>query len=561
MTGEAAELLLREYEEQILDRHHLTFKSFWAIPDEHRAYALLAAFDSLVLSHLRAYASGVLDDAARGMKYVEEGLGQALRWCLEDHATQQIASTSSADTIEAGGRFLLYASEYAQLADFHKAYGRGLVTVSVDREAKRVRFDYRSREEQIQVHVGFDESIRLTGAGVRAGERMARLVMAIPDLGRHLRQIECRCLDGRISISNVARLCDEGVVRLVDELMKPESVRFPPDTDLGGFRFGEFVSFWSAMLRWTIAAEVLFFQKVATGTPAHECAPTQIVDRRAFCSSIQQLSGLGSRQVEAILARLLFAGRSSNADVFLRPIVGVGDDVSWSASVILNSRFVRNMLKSMARTPPLKPTADLLIGIGATQLCRQIGKALASHGYQFSLNRMVSSGNEDGEIDLLAWHNRSRKEVLLIEAKACLEPDEVNEVDAFTEELIKGQRQLSRVSRILKRMDSHNKKEKFPFVPWDECPDLFGVVVSRIGLPNNRYIHETYPASALGTMRRFLRPRDWKRPSRMRDALAEQPWLDGLRAAACTASYNEIRIGGITYELPSTDLARGPMVG
>ena len=76
-------------------------------------------------------------------KYSEEGLSQALRW-LTQTTTAEPKRDQSASTKDCK-RFLDWASIYVRIADFHRAFGRGMLSVQMESPTV-VKFMYETDE-------------------------------------------------------------------------------------------------------------------------------------------------------------------------------------------------------------------------------------------------------------------------------------------------------------------------------------------------------------------------------------------------------------------------------
>jgi len=99
----------------------------------------------------------------------------------------------------------------------------------------------------------------------------------------------------------------------------------------------------------------------------------------------------------------------------------------------------------------MKKYADTLIGSREAAMLRDLGDLFSRRGRcNYKLTTKVKCGNREGAIDLLAYNPKFPDELLLVEAKANLGADEINEVDHATEEMRKGQRQVQNAASILR---------------------------------------------------------------------------------------------------------------
>ena len=140
-------------------------------------------------------------------------------------------------------------------------------------------------------------------------------------------------------------------------------------------------------------------------------------------------------------------------------------------------------------------------------------------------------------------------EVLLIEYKATLDVDEINEVNSATDEMIIGQTQLERCIRILGKLSVAEKRALYPFVPWDKIKKIYGIVVSSGCEPNEKYDHSVMPGISAAALYSRVPKKDFVRPSRLSKSCQERSWLSQLNDL--DHSEHEVKIGPLTYCLPS----------
>ncbi len=194
---------------------------------------------------------------------------------------------------------------------------------------------------------------------------------------------------------------------------------------------------------------------------------------------MQTLSGLPSDCVEAITLRLTYDDRTEWPEVFQQPLFCGPKTVAWSVSVPQSSKYLRNMLKLMSRTKALGKQAATLIGSREGAMLRELGDEFSHKGRcAFKLNTPIQDGDKQGEIDLLMYNCKLPEELLVIEGKAVLGVDEINEVDAATKEMQRAQQQLRKAIDILKFLPNDEKAKLFRFVNWSMVKDIYGVVVA-----------------------------------------------------------------------------------
>ena len=521
----AAEALFRRFEMEVLDVHHRTLP-LWARPRGTALYAILSAFDArmpLILGTTETVAAR--HRAAVRFKDVEEGLSYAVRWLHEASPTVAVVPTDDQAILGEADEFLVHAADYATLVEHHVRYGRGLLGLEVDAEARTVRFRFRADLPFEYAFLGMIENIEYSAR--RAGR-----------IGREIREVAAEAialLQGisyhhdrrRLVIDDLSVLNRPQVRSFLQALLSAAETMIPEKSDLGGFTMGQFRAFWDALVRWSFACLILYLETPAHGMGSNGPIPTQVIPRETFAAAMMLLSGLALQVVEAIVGCLRYDGSSPRSDVYLTPLFSDEASVAWSPLVILRSRSERNLLKLMAREKTLKAVADNLIGGRERGLLNQFGSHLAGHGYAYKLTTELSHRGEAGELDMLAYNTRSPEELLLVEAKSILAADEINEVDAATTELVRAQGQLRRTIEILGRMPTHQKAGLFKFVRWENVTHYYGMVLTPDTHPNERYDHSEIPAISLDALCNRLTRSDFRRPRMIWEACRARRWFSG----------------------------------
>ena len=320
----------------------------------------------------------------------------------------------------------------------------------------------------------------------------------------------------------------------------PGDVLLPPEADLGGFCATEFEQFWRVVLNWSIVCTGLFLEYVFENRKSQwECLPTQVVEQEYFLDAVTQLSRLERAKVDRIFERLRYGSGTKKPDISLQPFLSNSSKVAWSPYLIQTTQRMRNLLKQMARTPALKQLADNLIGQRSRALLKEIGLHFAKHGYQYKL----TTNYRNGDVDLLAYHTHQPDEVLFIEGKAFLGSDEVNEVNADTTEMIKGQGQVMKSITALKEMSLERKTALFKFVRWEWVKDYFGIVITTDSYPNARYDHSEIPAITLPVMNMRLHDSHYRSPKKFWKACKDKRRRYRLTAPRmCAVSMHRLRM-------------------
>ncbi|WP_425400401.1 hypothetical protein [Aeoliella sp.] len=351
---------------------------------------------------------------------------------------------------------------------------------------------------------------------------------------------------GDVSVVNDPRIKEQ-----FEWAMPKEPLPLDNAEELVGFTVGDFETFFAALRRWSFCCTFGFLLSITErGKQQWECAPTQCVERSRFFHSMQSLTELPDVVLEAIVQRLTYNRSAKWPDVYQQPLFCGRSTVTWSASVIQNSKQLRNMLKLMSRTKDLQNHAATLIGSREGRMLWELGDLLSRRGRTaYKLTTSISYGDDKGEVDLLAYNRKFPDELLIVEGKAVLGVDEINEVDAATTEMQGGQGQLADIKSILARMSDGEKGALFKFVNWSLVRTIYSVVVSADAEPNNKYDHSEHPGISLQTIIVRLRDNHFASPQKFWRACKERKWMDKLRAY--TEKFSSITVGDVTYELPA----------
>jgi len=215
---------------------------------------------------------------------------------------------------------------------------------------------------------------------------------------------------------------------------------------------------------WSHFAVSLYLTKVKKGIPQEECMPTQVMENNRFIGDMQKLSGLPINIIAEIVKRLTYR-QEKKSNLLLQPFIVVDETILWSPVLVSKLRYKRNILKLMSRTPEYKHISDNIIGRRERPFLNQLGKYLSQKGkYQFKINTEIRDGEQETDIDLLAYRTDSPNEVLIVESKTLLAVDETNEIADATAKLIDGQNQIETAITVLTKMETR-KKEQLDYVP------------------------------------------------------------------------------------------------
>ncbi len=213
------------------------------------------------------------------------------------------------------------------------------------------------------------------------------------------------------------------------------------------------------------------------------------------------------------------------------------------------------MLKLMAAMPVLNNISANLIGSRERRLSLALGRLLAKRGrFDFQCNQAIGVDDRKSEIDLLAWNRASPDELLLVESKAILEPDEVAQVDQAGKKIAEAQRQINDIADILMAIPVERRRQIFRFVDWSAVTTIRKVVLTASTLVDVGYSEASVPVITLRAAQGSMRHRHFRTPSSFWSACRDKPWLEELTGA--DAGHRTIHVGDVTYEIPVDSVAR-----
>lgn len=541
--------LLRRYECEVLDVYHESLP-LWNRPKDIAVSALLIAYDSMqMLTGMSTAGRRPFLSTWQFVKCLDDALSQSLRWiCRGDPATDLTPPSDSVAVTEAV-KFIEHAVDYINLADMHMMYGRGLVDITVDSRKHIIRFEIPETLDRNKVWHGFAETVLNQLSCVQPEEIDRVMSKSAPLIGR----IEGHIDNGHIVLGEIPETIAEELLELFSVYQPREAVPLPGESDLEGFSMREYRKFWRALNLWGMCLCLKEAAYILQGYPPGSCVPTQIVDHGLFTGKLARLTKLDPDTISKILSRMTYGNGVTRLDALIQPLICGSQKVAWSPHLAMKYRYERNLLKLMSRISSLTDIAATLIGSREIPLLQGIKEVLAPRGYVCKLNRILSYDDRRAEVDMLAYnHRRAPRELLLIESKAVLGADEVNEIADVTRQMIRGQRQLCRASIILNKMPSEKKSESYSFVDWDLVRDYFLIVVTPESHPTQLYIQSKIPSMTLESLRLHIRRHEIDRPSRLWEACKNKNWLAAKEDKAKKRVFTDIIVGDITYQVPAT---------
>jgi hypothetical protein len=528
----------------MLDSFHRTLP-LWSHSRPEAIFATLAAFDLMMLPICIGIAgAGPNPHAVQKVKGYHDSLIYAMRFFWEESHDMVVRPTTERQLIEQGFDFLSHCEQYGLLYDLHVGFNRGLFSLEADEVQKRVRFVHTPRDGSTPEPAGILEDTPSEWDHLRRSNEdpsiQQQTVVAVKSVAH-------QWSNGCLVIDDLSALRQPVFQEALERLLPGHEPPLDDADDLGGFTAKDHRSFWHALFKWSMVASGLYLAATLGRKNQHDHLPTQVVQRKRFVEGVTTVSCLPEEVVTACLDRLTFGrGCPKKPDIYLQPLLCVGEHVAWSPYLIQICKYKRNMLKLMARIPTLKPAADNLIGSRERLLTLQFGQLLAQHGYQFKTRIPLSDGS--GEIDLLAFHSKHPTELLVTEIKGVLGVDEVNEVEHVTREMILGQGQLRNIISFLQKSDVLTKTGLWRGAPWNSIRSYYGLVLTPNAQPNAAYDHRELPAVTFETVKNYFYGRDFRSPAKIWKTSTQKRWLK--RYAHPKSTYMPLQVGDVTYEIP-----------
>jgi hypothetical protein len=541
------EEIFRKYEEAI--NNYYKTHPLMTYPLDEAVYACLSIVDGIILTFLPMMQKPEITVGQGGfLRGIFEGVSQAVKWLLNDMEEISVSSTSDFDLINTAGEFVKFAKDYVDVADFHKMYGRGQVNIEINISTSTVTF-IRVSDTGLGPVLAFYEQMKWQNNLAQQSIASANH-SKIAQFNHVFRNIDYNLIDGRISDISFPDNILSIIPGMANQHFDFELIQVDPKTDFGGFILEEYILFFKSVATWSSVAFGIYLHLAFSGTKMqNECMPVQIVNRKSFTDTITRLAHLEKDTVDNILNNLT-CNRDQNPDILVKPFIANDSIVAWSPSFFLQTRPLRNMLKGMARSGGRKKRlADNIIGEREKALNLMVAQRFNEHGYQFAIGRDISSDNENTDIDILLYHTTFPEQVLLIESKAFLAVDEINEVHQATKEMQHGQEQLQKAIRILQKMPVERKNEIYKFADWDRVQSYYPVVITSDAEPNALLDPDKVPAISYNTLTNRLRTRHLKSPFLFWNTCKKRPWLS-KEIKENKRVYQDIKIGAITYRIP-----------
>ncbi len=550
LTGHTALNHLRRWEAD-LDSFHEQYELFHYEPT-HATFATLAAIDmaftgSMIDAAERSQDLLGTDAALATQRTQQEGFAQIFRWLCAKNGQLDAKVTHDPAIFRSVYDLLQHAQCYTDIADFHRMLNRGDCELEVQAEPPTCRFvpvrPTGSLCPSMGMHEDFLDLMRRKSQLLGSGRVKVTTawVQAVVDQSRIMVQ------SNSLVVTNPRAFANLDFQQSISRIVPQEEIACNKTTDCGGFTMEQFDRCWMVLLLWSTAVWFVFSRVARRVFPSVPAMAVQRVDRISLHALLAECAGVSESIAENVCSRLSFASETHNPDIQLTPLLQSEGMYLWSPGLIIMLRHQRNMLRLMARMPATKALADNAIGSREPAMISRVERKLQKYGFRTVTLRRWKSEDAEGEIDLLAWREAEDDGAIIIEAKACLRPDEINEVDALTQSADKAAAQLATSIAALKS----NSQSEHRFVP--EMPALLTsklrpIVLFLEGSPSNRYTHSDVPAVNLrGFLDRF-RSSDFRSAERLWEAAKEKRWLPKVSPAS--TQWLDVKVGKVTYKLP-----------
>jgi hypothetical protein len=484
--------------------------------------------------------------ASMKLKDMQEGLSQSLRWLRSRSDWAGALPIADSKGIEAASHFLQHAADYVHLSDMHRLYGQGLASIRVQEDLSTVTFDVSPIAGGTHPATSTVESTLL-----QAGFQSSQDRSEGKELFRRAEVLEFDEIDGRVRMRNPLDFVNQVNATIAKRLITTDFRVLPENADLGICTLSELDRFWISLWQWSFATQYAYVKRARQGTPQEKIFPTQVCDRKQFVDVMAAASDIERKVVERIVDALTFGMNQKSPDLWLQPLLVHGSNVAWGARTVLTGRYRRNTLRLLARGNYSNQIASL-VGSFETGMMDRLKKRFEKSGYVVFCGRPIAHASDRGEIDVLAWNATTPGELLMLECKGALPPDEVNEVKELTGYANAAQEQLCRCERILRAMSTDEKSRQFPGIAWSNVKSVHPVVVFFEGSPDHSYDHTKVPAIDLRAIMSGMRSRDFKSPSRFHAASVAAPWMANIKVGR--TEHRDIVIGPITYRVPFAEI-------
>jgi len=552
MLSAEDEKLFRQWEVTHLDTHHERLR-LWSHTGDEAGFAVLALHDSLLLDEAVAAGAGpwhaastasVIGSAPK-IHAIQEGVSQALRWLLPRIPPAGVRPVLDEGLYKLASEFVDFGEQYVHLSDLHKLYGKGLADVHIERTPPTVTFDIQEVDGATPPITAFVERIANQSRHVLAQDSTPYHA-----LSKTFSAYSTAPRNGRLELVNPARSITSTNVELALKRGVPDLPEIVASTPLPAFTVGEFDRVWAGLWLWSFIAQFDYVRRAIAGEIKHAIWPTQLNETAEVITVLSRACGLDSLVVERILRTLALDTRLPAADLWLQPLLFGTATMAWSVRTIMVSRPRRNLFRLLARTGYSDEVAEV-VGQLASPTATRLAAKLKKYGYVVEMSINVSNSSKSGEVDLLAWSKMARFELLVVECKGSLPPDEVAEVASLTKTATHAKEQLRRCLALLASSGPALMK-KYPSIPWLEIQTRVGLIVFYDGTPDHGYSHEEFPATDLPTILRGMRSRDFKSPSHIATAVRS----GSARAHSCefNRGHNDVSVDGVTYRIPFSEI-------
>jgi hypothetical protein len=347
------------------------------------------------------------------------------------------SQTITEETYKQAYDLFTFTQKYAQVDYCYTLAERGNFEISVAKKDRRITFSYASSEADQADTSG------------RAREMLPKFSEERSSLDQGLFSEISQRLRGALSAQNLLtnpETCEyvvsDDVLSVIRDLAEAFFQRMPVRMDsqvkVGEVTFGDFRSFWSALL--SVIEMHWMAHTLACGGDLKRLPIKTIVikkQRTEMATLISSIARLSYRAAEFILGCYLYDPRINGNGPICQPIVPItGDNVCFSSLILSHFDFERNFFKLLNRSPSLLPFAPSINSQKEPIAIRHLSTLFPKSDYA-TKDCVPIPGPKRTDADLLVYEHRSGF-TLVIQHKWLTAPETPEESSSNDDYLKKG---------------------------------------------------------------------------------------------------------------------------
>jgi len=527
--------------------------------------------DSAAIHLLRTFEDasrfGTLNSALKGepiqfhtrLRWAHEAIPWALRWVWSDCPREGSRSLDlDWDVYGEAAELMQLGFKYYQLCRCFILFSRGFFKVDTAKEKKRIRFFFRSQEEQERDAASLIYGILRNDPPLPSQavlrflhESMPVIAAVLPHYIDKIGECSIRCE----TPSDVLEYFKMWAILTIKEL----NFDLPGTWQFGSYNLDQFRYFWASLLCRAIAhikAHDLADHAVGTSGGAIGSLVIQVTEDWLMKS--RELFPVPEEAWHSIFNLLVYQPTRNYWDPFWQPIIKCSDGTLLIAPhMVVSSSPQRNLITLLNRTSEGRKFYDSVSSQKEEEQLSFLAKLLGAS--RFSIRTRVPVPRKDGttltDIDLIAF-DAADNVLLLVHAKWLIGPDTVQEVLARDEEVQTALRiAVSASSRISELGVSWigavlNENLKSP-------PVLHSIVVNQDFVPSGWVYDKQVPIVITDFVVEFARSAEFKGLASLYTACAG--FSEHLKARhPVKHCHDEIQFGEYTFEHPTLEPINHP---